>query len=226
MLTLVGDGPLARLCRTQALNKGVCIADDLENVSRNSTLLFSVQFPRKIDDYVLGRYRLCLNLHTGLLPNNGGVHTCSIPILRGHETTGVTIHEMTSKLDAGDILLVDEYTVSEFDTCETLYYRGVCAGAGLFKRALDLLHIDSRGNIAESSLTTLCSLRKPQGGRPILTRRRDIDFTAPIEATDPLFMRKVRAYFFPQRQLPTVRSQGKVFQVTSVHPLVMERLPS
>lgn len=74
------------------------------------------------------------NIHTGLAEEYRGRYPTVFPILDQKEQAGVTLHEMTTKVDAGDIYGQARVAVQLTDTAESLYYK--CAGAGveMFKR--------------------------------------------------------------------------------------------
>lgn len=56
--------------------------------------------------------------------------------MEGHETSGVTIHKLTDKFDAGDIVLQRSFPVDEQDTPETLLCKGQLLGLELLKEWL------------------------------------------------------------------------------------------
>lgn len=53
----------------------------------------------------------CLNVHPSLLPANRGPVPLFWTFREGHQTTGVTIHLVSEKMDSGDILAQEEITV-------------------------------------------------------------------------------------------------------------------
>jgi methionyl-tRNA formyltransferase len=74
------------------------------------------------------------NIHTGLAEEYRGCYPTLFPILDGKEQAGVTLHEMTTEVDAGDIYGQAKVAVQPTDTAESLYYK--CAGVGveMFKK--------------------------------------------------------------------------------------------
>lgn len=60
----------------------------------------------------------CINRHSGLLPNNGGLWPVFQAYRKGEPKTGVSVHTMEKKIDAGIVLA--QHTI-EFDQNETLY---------------------------------------------------------------------------------------------------------
>ncbi len=63
------------------------------------------------------------NSHPSLLPRCRGAHPLFWALASGHPTTGTTIHAMTSRLDAGDIVTQYELPIRTEDTYSTLLAR-------------------------------------------------------------------------------------------------------
>lgn len=61
-----------------------------------------------------------LNVHHSLLPKYRGPSPAASAILAGDPISGVTIIQMSEKLDAGDILAQKEYTLKKNETTESL----------------------------------------------------------------------------------------------------------
>lgn len=72
--------------------------------------------PRLVDQYA-GRM---LNIHPALLPKYRGLHTHERAIENGDTLHGVTVHFVTSDLDAGPIIAYSTVPVKPHDTAETL----------------------------------------------------------------------------------------------------------
>jgi methionyl-tRNA formyltransferase len=64
-----------------------------------------------------------LNLHFSLLPKYRGANPTEWAIMCGETNTGITLINMTSKLDGGDILAQAEIPITPTDTRETLYQK-------------------------------------------------------------------------------------------------------
>lgn len=78
---------------------------------------YAEMIPQKIiDKFSLG----ILNLHPSLLPKYRGASPIQSAILNGDEVTGVSIIKLTEKLDAGPILIQEEFKISSDDNNETL----------------------------------------------------------------------------------------------------------
>ncbi|HXV28364.1 MAG TPA: methionyl-tRNA formyltransferase [bacterium] len=55
--------------------------------------------------------RLCLNVHPSLLPKYRGAAPLHWPIINGDPETGISIAEVTSKLDSGDIFYQEKFAL-------------------------------------------------------------------------------------------------------------------
>ncbi len=82
-----------------------------------------------------------INVHASLLPDLRGAAPVNWAIIRGFQTTGVTIMRMTEGMDAGPILLQHEEPIGERDTASSLTLRLSEVGAGALVEALALLEL-------------------------------------------------------------------------------------
>ena len=83
--------------------------------------IFGIHFPYIISKRLLEVPQIgFLNLHPAYLPFNKGWHTPSWAIIDG-TPYGATLHFMSEKLDAGDIIFQEEVEVLSNDTANTLY---------------------------------------------------------------------------------------------------------
>lgn len=81
--------------------------------------------------------RHSINVHPSLLPKYRGAAPIPWAIANGDTMTGVTIQYVTKKMDAGDILLQQEFEIDPDETSVALEKRLAEAGAALLLRALD-----------------------------------------------------------------------------------------
>lgn len=63
----------------------------------------------------------CVNIHVSLLPRHRGAAPIQRAILAGDEVSGITIIQMNSGLDTGDILLQEEVAINKNDTALDLH---------------------------------------------------------------------------------------------------------
>lgn len=100
----------------------------LAGYMRLLTPYFVEQFPNKI-----------LNVHPSLLPSFKGVDGIKDAFTYGVKTTGVTIHFVSEKMDAGPIILQDSVKINEDDTLETLEEKIHRVEHRLYPKAVALL---------------------------------------------------------------------------------------
>ena len=107
----------------------------------------------------------CINIHASLLPKYRGAAPIQQAILDGEKVTGVTIQQMNTGVDTGDILLQREYVISDDETGGSLFDRLSILGADLVIEALDLIE---KGKIIprpqdESKATHCGKIKKDMG---------------------------------------------------------------
>jgi UDP-4-amino-4-deoxy-L-arabinose formyltransferase/UDP-glucuronic acid dehydrogenase (UDP-4-keto-hexauronic acid decarboxylating) len=139
-------------------------------------LLFSFYYRKMIGKNILEIPRLgALNLHGSLLPAYRGRCPVNWVLVKGEEKTGVTLHFMVEKPDAGDIVGQKEVIVDFHDTARTLYDKLCKVADGLLDELLPVIRAGQiprrKQNLAEGSYY---GGRRPEDGR--------IDWTKP--ATD------------------------------------------
>ncbi len=76
------------------------------------------------------------NLHGSLLPKYRGRAPINWAVLKGETETGVTLHKMVAKADAGDIIAQEKVTITETDTSLTVHAKVREAAATLLTRVL------------------------------------------------------------------------------------------
>jgi methionyl-tRNA formyltransferase len=99
-------------------------------------LIFSFYYRHMLKDEILAiPQRGAYNLHGSLLPAYRGRCPVNWVLVRGERQTGVTLHHMVTKADAGDIVGQKAVPIERTDTAVILY-RKLCDAAG---RLLDEL---------------------------------------------------------------------------------------
>lgn len=102
--------------------------------------IFSFYFRDMVKGDLLSIPRLgALNLHGSLLPKYRGRVPINWAIINGETETGVTLHYMTAKPDAGDIVDQEKFAIGDDDTARTLFDKAVTAAGILLDRTLPLL---------------------------------------------------------------------------------------
>lgn len=85
----------------------------------------------------------CLNLHPSMIPAYKGMSPILWMLSDGIDKGGITLHEMTSVLDSGNIISQKEFDIKEDDSFFTVYRKAAYAGAEL------LSDFFSSGNIGQ-----------------------------------------------------------------------------
>lgn len=151
-------------CTTDAVNSPHWI----EKLKRlQPDVLFSFYYRNMVRPEVLAIPRIgSFNLHGSLLPSYRGRCPVNWVLVNGEEETGVTLHYMVEKPDAGDIVGNRPVKIDFEDTARTLYDK-LCEAAG---RLLDeLLPGMKKGKIPrikqDLSRGSYYGGRKPEDGR-------------------------------------------------------------
>lgn len=171
-------------------------------------VLFSFYYRRMICDEILSIPRRgALNLHGSLLPRYRGRAPVNWVLVRGEKETGVTLHYMTSKPDAGDVVAQRTVPIDFEDTARTLFARMTGAARDLLRDTLPLLREGRAPRIPQDlSLGNYVRGRRPEDGR--------IDWTTGAVEIHNL----VRAVTHPYPGAFTHESGRKVF-VWKAYPL-------
>ncbi|MFA7229992.1 MAG: bifunctional UDP-4-amino-4-deoxy-L-arabinose formyltransferase/UDP-glucuronic acid oxidase ArnA [Victivallaceae bacterium] len=107
----------------------------------------------------------CINLHGSLLPRYRGRVPINWAIINGETETGVTLHYMTPKADAGDIIGQEKISIEYNDTAKTVFDK---ASAAAEKMLSSLLPLVKAGNAPRTpqdcSKATCFGGRKPADG--------------------------------------------------------------
>ncbi len=102
--------------------------------------LFSFYYRALLPDVVLSvAKRGAFNLHGSLLPKYRGRAPVNWVLVNGESETGVSLHYMTSRADAGDIVGQAKVAIADEDDARTLQQKLLVAGAELLKAVLPLI---------------------------------------------------------------------------------------
>jgi methionyl-tRNA formyltransferase len=80
-----------------------------------------------------------INVHPSLLPAYRGAAPIQRTLLAGEESTGISIFFMSSRMDAGDIILQEKVGIEPEETFGALYDRLAVLGAEKLREALELV---------------------------------------------------------------------------------------
>jgi UDP-4-amino-4-deoxy-L-arabinose formyltransferase/UDP-glucuronic acid dehydrogenase (UDP-4-keto-hexauronic acid decarboxylating) len=150
-------------------------------------ILFSFYYRKMIGRALLDIPRLgAMNLHGSLLPLYRGRCPVNWVLVKGESRTGVTLHFMVDKPDAGDIIGQKEIKIDFNDTARTLYDK-LCAAAGQLLN--DLLPVIKTGQVPrrQQDLTrgSYYGGRRPEDGRIDWTQSAGEIYNLIRAVTDP-----------------------------------------
>jgi methionyl-tRNA formyltransferase len=117
--------------------------------------------PKKILDIPLVA---SLNLHGSLLPRFRGRAPANWVLAEGASETGVTLHEMLEKPDAGDIIAQKKIEIAFEDDVYTLYMKMTAAARQLMKETLPVLADGSFVRVPQTGVSSYFGGRKPEDG--------------------------------------------------------------
>ncbi|HHR6128640.1 TPA: bifunctional UDP-4-amino-4-deoxy-L-arabinose formyltransferase/UDP-glucuronic acid oxidase ArnA [Providencia alcalifaciens] len=89
------------------------------------------------------------NLHGSLLPKYRGRAPINWALLNGESETGVTLHKMVAKADAGDIVAQEKVAITDTDTALTLHAKVREAAEVLLDKTLPLIEAGSYKTVAQ-----------------------------------------------------------------------------
>jgi methionyl-tRNA formyltransferase len=145
----IDDGWIARIA---ALNPAVTYSFFYRNL-----------LPQRLLDCArLGAY----NLHGALLPKYRGRASVNWVLVNGESRTGVTLHHMVTRADAGDIVAQRAVNIEDSDTALTLYRKLVPLGAELIRQYHPLIVAGCAPRHAQDlAAGSYFGRRRPEDGR-------------------------------------------------------------
>lgn len=129
--------------------------------------LFSFYYRRLLGAPLLATARRgALNLHGSLLPRYRGRCPVNWVLIHDERETGVTLHYMTEKPDAGDIVAQRAVPIDDSDTAWSLFQKLTAAAAALLRDTLPALFAGSAPRIPQDpSRASYFGGRRPEDGR-------------------------------------------------------------
>ena len=130
-------------------------------------LIFSLYYRSMLPMSVLRHARLgAFNMHGSLLPKYRGRAPLNWAILKGERETGVTLHEMVEKPDAGRIVDQQAVPIGPDDTAVEVFHRMTDAAEAVLKRSLPAVvkgQVQFKPN--DLSRGSYYGRRRPEDGR-------------------------------------------------------------
>jgi len=130
-------------------------------------LLLCFYYRHMLRDEVLQIPRLgALNLHGSYLPKYRGQVPVNWAVIKGDSETGATLHYMTGKPDAGDIVDQERVRIEFSDTALDVFNKVTQAAVAVLARSLPLLLADSAPRVPmDLSGGSYFGRRRPDDGR-------------------------------------------------------------
>jgi len=182
---------VAELARSRGIEPVVADVPDAALVARVRAaapdLIFSFYFRHLLPDDLLAIPRRgAYNLHGSLLPKYRGRAPVNWAVANGEKETGATLHVMSGKADAGDIVDQEHVPIGPDETAYEVQKRVTQAGVRILERRLAELAAGTapRRKQDDAEASTF-GRRKPEDGR--------IDWTRPAQQVHDL----VRAVAHP-----------------------------
>ncbi len=130
-------------------------------------LIFSFYYRDMINEEILGIPRLgAFNMHGSLLPKYRGRVPINWAILHGEKETGVTLHHMVKRADAGDIVDQEAVPIGSDETAREVFAKCAKAARLVLERQLEALTTGTAPRRKQDeSQATYFSGRTPEDGR-------------------------------------------------------------
>ena len=177
-----------------ANDRGVKVIS-LEDCYDIGNLVFlSLEF-NKIVDPVKFKDASLYNIHFSNLPAYKGMYTSAMPLLNGESESGVTLHEIDSGIDTGNIIDKIIFDIETDDTARDLY-----------RKYLDYSKVLLEKNLSNIVYGKTISKPQPSIGSSYYSLK-SIDYKnleVNLNATAQEVKNQIRAYTFPEYQLPKV----------------------
>jgi methionyl-tRNA formyltransferase len=177
-----------------------------------------------IREEVLNIPRLgAFNMHGSLLPRYRGRVPINWAVLHGEKETGVTLHHMVKRADAGDIVDQETVPIGPEDTAQDVFRKAVKAASLVLERQLDgLLQGTAPRRKQDESRATYFGGRKPEDGRIDWTQSAERIYNLIRAVTHPYpgaFTTAGGEKLFVWRARPVKGTEEKPGQVVSLNPL-------
>ena len=152
------DTPVAACAKELNLNliQPEHIKDHMDDVIGKGDLLITAAYGQYVPSKILNSFKKCINVHASLLPHHRGGAPIQRALMNGDLKTGVTIMEMTKKLDAGNMFAKEEYIIKDDDNNSTLFEKLSIIGKDLLlKNIIDIYEGNNLGIPQNEELATV-----------------------------------------------------------------------
>ncbi len=167
-------------------------------------IIYSVQHHELLRErHIRQAGRIAVNLHLAPLPEYRGCNQFSFAIMENAREFGVTIHQMDTRIDHGDILFESRFSIPENCWVSDLYELAFIAAVDLFKKSLPDLVAGNYTRIPQAAL--LDSRSTSLHFREEIGDLKAIDLNEPEE----LINRRIRATYMPGFAPPYIMVNGQ-----------------
>ncbi len=130
-------------------------------------IIFSFYYRHLIPEAILRLPRLgAFNMHGSLLPKFRGRVPINWAIIKGETQTGVTLHHMVARPDAGDIVDQEAMPIGPTETARELFDKVTAAARQVLARQWENLKLGRAPRIAQDNTqASYFGGRKPEDGR-------------------------------------------------------------
>ncbi len=189
-------------------------------------LILSFYYRNMIHEEILKVPRFgAFNMHGSLLPKYRGRVPINWAILHGERTTGVTLHHMVKRADAGDIVDQEAVPIGPDDTAQEVFNKCVTAARLVLLRQIEALTTGTAPRRSQDdSQATYFGGRKPEDGQIDWTQRAEKIYNLIRAVTQPYpgaFTQVDGKKLFIWWAKPLKESGGTPGQVISVDPLII-----
>lgn len=187
-------------------------------------IIFSFYYRNIISGEILAVPRLgAFNMHGSLLPKYRGRVPINWAVLHGEKETGVTLHHMVKRADAGDIVDQEVVPIGPDDTAFNVFNKVTIAARQVLERQLDAIKAGTapRTRQDDSQATTFGG-RKPEDGRIDWTESAERIYNLIRAVTHPYpgaFTEVNGKRLFIWEAKPLGRGEGRSGTVLSIDPL-------
>lgn len=189
-------------------------------------LIFSFYYRNMISEDILAVPRLgAYNMHGSLLPKYRGRAPINWAVLHGEKQTGVTLHHMVKRADAGDIVDREAVPIGPDDTAVDVFKKCTSAARKVIERQIEAIKEGTAPRIPqEESQATYFGGRKPEDGRIDWTQSADAVYNLIRAVTAPYpgaftFLDGKKVFLWWAK--PVAGKSGAPGQVLSADPLII-----
>ncbi len=189
-------------------------------------LILSFYYRDMIQEEILNVPRLgAFNMHGSLLPKYRGRAPINWAILSGEQSTGITLHHMLKRADAGDIVDQEEVPIGQEDMAGDVFNKCVQAARLVLERQIDALTAGTAPRRAQDeSQATYFGGRKPKDGRIDWNQSAEQIYNLVRAVTQPYpgaFTMVKRKKLMIWWATPRKEAGEKPGTVTSIDPLII-----